>query len=72
MSAFHHVGCTGASTDVMVDSLGVNRNSVRGELGGKSVWFSKALELDQQQVINALRGAAKRGGGGKSRMTLPS
>lgn len=56
LSAFHRLGYKGASTEVLVNELGVNRNSVYSEFGSKAGLFSAALELYEQQAVTHLFG----------------
>jgi TetR/AcrR family transcriptional repressor of nem operon len=56
MGAFHRLGYKGASTEVLVRELGVNRNSVYSEFGSKSGLFSATLELYEERVVSRLFG----------------
>lgn len=56
MGAFHRLGYQGASTEVLVRELGVNRNSVYSEFGSKSGLFSAALKLYEERVLISLFG----------------
>lgn len=54
MRVFHQRGFKGASTEVLVQELGVNRNSVYSEFGSKEGLFAAALGLYEKRVVNHL------------------
>lgn len=56
MEVFHRLGYKGASTQVLVEELGVNRNSVYSEFGNKEGLFSAALEHYDKLVVSQVFG----------------
>lgn len=56
MAVFHRFGYKGASTQVLVDELGVNRNSVYAEFGNKEGLFSAVLEHYDTLVVSQVFG----------------
>jgi TetR/AcrR family transcriptional repressor of nem operon len=56
LGVFHRLGYNCASTEVIVNELGVNRNSVYSEFGSKAELFSAALELYERKVVSFLFG----------------
>lgn len=57
MEVFHRLGYKGASTQVLVEELGVNRNSVYSEFGNKERLFNAALEHYDKHVVSHVFGA---------------
>jgi TetR/AcrR family transcriptional repressor of nem operon len=53
---FHEHGFAGASTEMLVERLGVNRNSMYAEFGSKRGIFEAALEQYERMVVAALFG----------------
>ena len=56
MGVFHSRGFKGASTEILVKKLAVNRNSVYAEFGSKEQLFSVALSEYDRQVVSQLFG----------------
>lgn len=56
MGVFHRRGFKGASTEILVQELGVNRNSVYSEFGSKVALFSAALGHYDRQVVTHVFG----------------
>lgn len=56
MGVFHRHGYQGASTDVLVRELGVNRRSVYAEFGSKEALFAATLGHYDRQVVGLLFG----------------
>lgn len=56
MAVFQGRGFRGASTEVLVRELGVNRNSVYSEFGSKEGLFVAALGHYEERVVEALFG----------------
>lgn len=59
---FHRLGYKGASTQVLVEELGVNRNSVYLEFGNKEGLFSAALEHYDKLVVSQIFGPLESSG----------
>jgi len=53
---FHRYGYAGTSTQMLVEALGVNRNSMYSEFGSKQKLFELVLENFESSVFNALFG----------------
>lgn len=62
MEVFHRLGYKGASTQVLVEELGVNRNSVYAEFGNKEGLFSAALEHYDKLVVSQVFGPLESAG----------
>ena len=56
LGVFHRRGFKGASTEVLVKELAVNRNSVYSEFGSKEKLFVAAMTCYDQQVVSRLFG----------------
>lgn len=56
LSVFHRRGFRGASTEILVKELAVNRNTVYSEFGCKEQLFSAALSEYDRQVVSLLFG----------------
>jgi TetR/AcrR family transcriptional repressor of nem operon len=56
LGVFHRQGFKGASTEVLVRELGVNRNSVYSEFGSKEGLFAAALSHYDALVVSQLFG----------------
>ena len=56
MGVFHRRGFKGASTEILVKELAVNRNSVYAEFGSKEKLFSVALSEYDRQVVSHIFG----------------
>ena len=56
VSLFHAHGFAGTSTQMLVEKLGVNRNSMYGEFASKRALFDAALRRYEKQVMNDVFG----------------
>ncbi|MBA2662265.1 MAG: TetR/AcrR family transcriptional regulator [Bradymonadaceae bacterium] len=56
MALFHAHGFAGTSTQMLVEQLGVNRNSMYAEFGSKQALFDAALRRYEQQFMNDVFG----------------
>jgi TetR/AcrR family transcriptional regulator, transcriptional repressor for nem operon len=56
MALFHAHGFAGTSTQMLVEKLGVNRNSMYAEFGSKQALFDAALRRYEQQFMNDVFG----------------
>ena len=56
MGVFHRRGFKGASTEILIKELAVNRNSVYTEFGSKEKLFSLALSEYDRQAVSHLFG----------------
>jgi TetR/AcrR family transcriptional regulator, transcriptional repressor for nem operon len=56
MALFHAHGFAGTSTQMLVEKLGVNRNSMYAEFGSKQALFDAALQRYEQQFMNDVFG----------------
>lgn len=56
LKVFHTRGYKGASTEVLVRELGVNRNSVYAEFGSKEGLFGAVLDRYRETMVQALFG----------------
>lgn len=57
MRLFHVHGFAGTSTQMLVEELGVNRNSMYAEFGSKQALFDAALRRYEQQFMSDVFGA---------------
>lgn len=56
LEVFHARGYKGASTEILVRELGVNRNSVYAEFGSKEGLFGAVLDRYRETMVQALFG----------------
>lgn len=56
MALFHAHGFAGTSTQMLVEKLGVNRNSMYAEFGSKQALFDAALRRYEHQFMNDVFG----------------
>ena len=59
MDLFHAHGFAGTSTQMLVERLGVNRNSMYAEFGSKQALFDAVLRRYEQQLMNDTFGALR-------------
>ena len=62
IEVFHRLGFKGASTQILVEALGVNRNSVYSEFGSKEGLFSAALEQYEKLAVSQIFGPLESSG----------
>jgi TetR/AcrR family transcriptional repressor of nem operon len=61
---FHAHGYAGTSTEMLVDGLGVNRNTMYGEFGSKRGLFEAALDRYNRGTATDILGVLERGTAG--------
>ena len=62
MALFHVHGFAGTSTEMLVETLGVNRNSMYSEFGSKQALFDACLDRYDRDVVTSIFGALEADG----------